>query len=147
MINLPQSEADALIAIEKHRVDDQFWDYPLPGGSVRIPLISYNGRENFHLDISRSNINLSGGKYQNRSRQIIVLVRLDFGGAPHRNPDDKEVPSPHIHIYREGYGDKWAFHVPKDKFPYLTDRWQMLNDFIRYCNIVKVPKINRGLFI
>ena len=101
-INLPQSEADALIAMEKHRVDDQIWDYPLQGESVRIPLISNNGRENFHLDISRSNINLTRGKFQNRSRQIIVLIRLDFGGPPHRNPNDEEVVSPHIHIYREG---------------------------------------------
>jgi len=145
-INLPQAEADALIAMEKHRIDDQLWDYPEPGGSIHIPLISSNGRENFHLDMSRSNINLMKGTYQNRSRQIVVLVRLDFGGQPHRNPDGEEVSSPHIHIYREGYSDKWAFPISNADFTDLTDSWQMLKDFMRYCNITRPPKIHRGLF-
>ena len=145
-INLPQAEADALIKMEKHRIDEQIWDYPDPGRAFHIPLISANGRESFLLDISRGNINLSKGTYQNRYRQIVILVRLDFGGQPHRNPDGQEIASHHIHIYREGYGDKWAFTLPNEDFVELTDRWQMLKDFMRYCNITKVPKIERGLF-
>jgi hypothetical protein len=35
-------------------------------------------------------------------------MRLDLDGPPHRNPDDEEIPWPHLHVYREGYGDKWA---------------------------------------
>lgn len=144
--NLPQDEADALIAIEKHRIDDQPWNYPDPGVSVHIPLISVNGRENFHLDISRSGINLLKGTYQNRTRQIVVLLRLDFGGQPHRNPDGEEIASPHLHIYREGFSDKWAFPVPTDRFSDLNDRWQTLLDFMRYCNVTSQPRIIRGLF-
>lgn len=30
-INLTQGEADALIALEKHRADDRQWDYPDAG--------------------------------------------------------------------------------------------------------------------
>jgi hypothetical protein len=111
-INPTQAEADALLAMEKHRIDDSRWDFPDPGESMHIPLVSANGRENFHLDIRRGKIDLSKGTYQNRSRQIVILARLDFGGPPHRNPDDIEVPSPHIHVYKEGYGDKWAIPLP-----------------------------------
>jgi len=144
-INLPQADADALLAMEKHRIDDQYWNFPDPGWSINIPLISINGREKFILDINRSAINLLKGTYQNRSRQIVILVRLDFGGQPHQNPDGEEIPSPHLHIYREGYGDKWAFPVPDD-FKNINDRWQTLNDFMQYCNITKQPMIIRGLF-
>ena len=76
----------------------------------------------------------------------MVLVRLDFGNQPHRNPDGDEVPSPHLHMYREGYGDKWAIQVPADRFPNLSDMWLALGDFMRFCNIVDRPNIIRGLF-
>jgi hypothetical protein len=145
-INLTQSEADALIAMEKIKMDDSRWDYPGLGGSLCIPLISRDKRENFMLDISRGKIDMLKGKYQNRARQIIILVRLDFGGQPHQNPDEQEIPSPHLHIYREGYGDKWAVPIPTDRFPNILDLWQTLEDFMDYCNIVEPPNIERGLF-
>jgi len=145
-INLTQAEAEALIAMEKHRLDDARWDYPSLGGSINIPLVSTDKREDFLLDISRGKIDLLKGTYQNRSRQIVVLVRLDFGGRPHRNPDDEEIPSPHLHIYREGYGDKWAVPVPADRFPDMNDLWRTLEDFMLYCNITEPPFIERGLF-
>ena len=146
-INPTQTEADQLLAIEKHRVDDQEWNYPGLGGQIRIPLISADKREDFFLDIERSTINLAKGKYQNRARHVVILARIDFGGAPHRNPDDAEITCPHLHLYREGYGDKWAFPLPLDRFPNPTDTWQTLDDFMRYCNITQPPLIRRGLGI
>jgi len=146
-VNLTQGEADALIAMEKHRANEDTYDYPgMGGGSICVALTSLDKREDFLLDVSRGRIDLRKGTYQNRSRQIVVLVRLDFGGQPHRNPDDVEVASPHLHIYREGYGDKWAFPVPADRFSNIADLWQTLEDFMRYCNITEVPFIRKGLF-
>ena len=52
-INLTQAEADALIAMEKYRLDDTRWDYPGLGGLISIPLVSKDKRENFLLDMSR----------------------------------------------------------------------------------------------
>jgi hypothetical protein len=145
-INLTQSEADSLIAMEKYRIDDTQWNYPGFGGSIIIPLISRDKREKFLLDISRGEIDLLKGTYQNRSRQVVVLVRLDFSGQPHRNPDGDEIPSPHLHIYREGYGDKWAMPLPLDQFPDINDLWQTLQNFIQFCHIIEPPIIQRGLF-
>lgn len=145
-INLTQAEADALIVMEKRRIDDTRWSYPGLGGAILIPLMSADKRENFSLDISRGRIDLLKGKYQNRARQVIVLARLDFGGQPHRNPDDEEIPSPHLHIYREGFGDKWASPVPAEHFSNMSDLWQTLNDFMDFCNIKEPPIIERGLF-
>lgn len=143
---LTQAEADALMKMEKHRSDDKQWDYPDLGRHVAIPLTSANRRESFLLDLRRGRINLAKGTYQTRARQIVILARLDFGGAPHRNPDGKEIGSPHLHLYREGFGDKWAFPVPSEHFLSSDDPWQMIEDFMRYCNITKPPLIQRGIF-
>ena len=145
-VNLTQAEADALIAIEKHRVNDDTCDFPLGGQSLMLPLHSRDRRETFTLDISRGRIDLMRGKYQNRARQTVILVRLDFGGPPHRNPDGAELACPHLHVYREGYGDKWAVSAPLDLFRNTSDLWITLYDFFRYCNVTQPPRIERGLF-
>lgn len=144
-IHLTQSEADALIALEKHRVSEAHHFYPT-SGSLVVALQSADKREQFLLDIRRGRIDMLKGKYQTRARQVVVLVRLDFGGAPHRNPDDREIGSPHLHLYREGYGDKWAVEVPAEHFSRMSDLWGTLEDFMRYCQVTKPPHIERGLF-
>jgi Family of unknown function (DUF6978) len=146
-INLTQAEADALIALEKHRVNDDRSDFPTAGERLELPLQSVDRREQFLLDLSRGRIDLAKVKMQNRGRQVVVLVRLDLGGAPHRNPDDEEVLAPHLHVYREGFGDKWATPVPVDQFRDTRDVWTTLEDFLRFCNITQPPVIERGLFI
>lgn len=145
-INLTQAEADALIAMEKRRASDERVDFPMGGQSVVLPLQSADRREQFLLDLSRGRIDLLKVKMQNRGRQVVVLVRLDLGGAPHRNPDDTEIATPHLHVYREGYGDKWATAVPAERFRNVADVWTTLEDFLRYCNVTQPPQIERGLF-
>ena len=100
-MNLTQAEAAALIAMEKHRVTEARSDFPMGGQSLVLALQSADKREQFMLDLRRARIDLRKVKMQNRGRQVVVLVRLDLGGAPHRNPDDVEVPAPHLHIYRD----------------------------------------------
>ena len=80
-----------------------------------------------------------------------VRRHADVGARPDtirsgRNPDGKEVASPHLHIYREGFGDKWAYPVPADRFPNVEDAWLTLHDFMQFCNIVLQPTFSRGLF-
>lgn len=145
-INLTQAEADALIALEKHRVNDDRSDFPTAGERLELPLQSADRREQFLLDLSRGRIDLTKVKMQNRGRQVVVLIRLDVGGAPHRNPDDEEVPAPHLHVYREGFGDKWATPLSADSFRDTTDVWTTMEDFMRLCNITQPPVIERGLF-
>jgi len=80
-INLTQADADVLLSMEKHKVDDTPYEYPSLGGGVRIPLQSLDKRELFFLDITRSQVVLTKGTYQNRARGVAILARLDFGGA------------------------------------------------------------------
>ena len=110
-----------------------------------MPLLSPDKRESFFLDITRSQINLTKGTYQNRARAVAILARLDFGGAPHRNPDDEEIPCPHLHLYRERYGDRWATSLPAERFSDAGDPWLLL-EFMQFVNITVPPDIRRGLF-
>ena len=144
-IDLTQDEADALIAMPKLRTNDDVTYYPNPGDSLVIPLRSDDKTEDFLLDIRRGRIDLMKATYQNRARKTIVLVRLDLNGAPHRNPDGDEIACPHLHIYREGYGDKWAGPIPADSFSDSADQWAALLDFMRYCNITEPPDIQKGI--
>ena len=143
-LDLTQDEADALLQMEKRRADVLDWDYPSLGGSISIPLVSTDGREQFLLDLRVGGIQLAKRTYQNRARRVVILARLDSGGPPHRNPDDADVPSPHLHLYREGYGDKWAFPVPSG-FADLANPLQTLGDFLRYCGVTEPPSIRARL--
>ena len=145
-INLTQNEANRLLKLPKRKVDNQKWNYPSLGGKISIPLNSDDKHEEFILDISKGQIDLLRGKQQNRARQVIVLARIDFGGPPHRNPDGVEIPCPHIHLYKEGYGDKWAYPIPIEKFPNINDPSITIDDFMDYCNIVEKPIIQMGLY-
>jgi len=145
-MDLTQGEAEALMVMEKHRANDDCCYFPMGGQNLVLPLHSPDKREHFLLDVSVGRIDLLKVKMQNRGRQVVVLVRLDLGGPPHRNPDDEEIPSPHLHVYREGYGDKWAQPIPPDRFPRIDDSPGTLEDFMQFCNIREPPRIERTLF-
>jgi hypothetical protein len=103
-------------------------------------------RENFVLDITRAQIKLTKATYQNRARQAIILMRLDLDGRPHRNPDRVQIPCPHLHIYREGFGDKWAIAAPADRYGNPTDLFLMCEAFLQHCNITGPSRMQLGLF-
>jgi hypothetical protein len=145
-LDLTQPEADALIAMEKFRVDDDVHDYPTAGGQLTLPLLSRDKRESFFLDITRGRIDFHKGTYQNRAKLVIPLVRVDFGGHPHTNPDGETIQTPHIHVYREGFGDKYASPLPAESFPNTDDPWKILQSFYTFCSIVEPPNVRQGLF-
>ena len=143
--NLAQNDADALISMRKVRADENVRNVSLPQSLV-VPLVSEDKREHFQLDIRSGRIDLSKVTYQTRGRQVVVLIRLDVGGPPHRNPDGNEMPCPHLHLYREGYGDKWAVPVPIDKFTDLNDHWKTLHEFMDFCAVEVRPCFQKGVF-
>ena len=145
-IEITQAEADSLIAMEKRFVDDNDWTFPAAGERVGIALTSADKRESFTLDVTRAQIKLTKATYQNRARQAIILMRLDLDGSPHRNPDGTEVPCPHLHVYKEGYGDKWANPAPADRYNNTLDLFATCEAFLQHCNITGASKMQKGLF-
>jgi len=145
-LNITQDEADALIAVEKVCVDETAWLFSSEGHRLSVGLTSADKRENFTLDITRAQIKLTKATFQNRARQAIILMRLDLDGPSHRNPDGREIPCPHLHVYREGFGDKWAYPAPSDRYPDTQDLFSAFGAFMRHCNVTTPPRIERGLF-
>ncbi|MBT9151712.1 MAG: hypothetical protein DDT40_01908 [candidate division WS2 bacterium] len=156
---LTQSEADALIDLQKKRAEKEVYNFPLPGKILIIPITSMDERESFLIDINRGSIRLTKCTYQERYQRIIILARLDVDGPPHSNPEVMNVPfsylapyngqtifCPHLHLYVEGFMDKWAVPAPSDKFPITEDIGVTLDDFFRYCNVIEPPLVQRSLF-
>ena len=87
---------------------------------------------------------MSKYRVQERARTVYVLVRVDIGGAPHTNPDGEVVLCPHIHLYKEGFDDKWAY--PLNDFPFTNtdDIVITLQEFASFCNILDLPNIQRS---
>lgn len=156
---LTQAEADALIALQKKRKRNEVYTFPPPGRTLSIPIISLDGKEDFLIDVNRGQIRLTKCSYQERYETTNILLRLDIDGARHTNPEVLAVPllhlapyngrtidCPHLHLYVEGFMDKWAIPAPQDKFTDTTNLYTSLQDFFRYCNIIEIPTIQSGLF-
>ena len=145
-ITLTDEEADYLIKVEKLCLETKEFKFPFNGGKVVIPLVSKDKKEEFLLDINRASIDINKNTFQNRVRKCIKLVRLDLGGAPHRNPDGKEIGTPHIHIYKNGYEDKFAYELPEFFLTCKTIK-DYFYKFLEYCNVTKKTNIEMGLFV
>jgi hypothetical protein len=137
---LTQAAADHLIEMLKKIDKPKLFLFPLAGDRRTIDVVSLNGRENFIMDIQRSRIKISKCTYQNRYRKDIILLRLDLGGSPHTNPDGVTIACPHLHIYKEGFEDRWAYALP-DEFSVDEDLITKLIEFLEYCKIQNTDKL------
>ncbi len=153
-----QSEADFLIKMPKKRARNENYFFPYPGSSLVIPIVSTDEIETFLIDVNRGQIRLTKCSYQERYQGTFILVRLDVDGSPHPNPEVEAVPlsflepyngvtlpTPHLHLYVEGFMDKWAIPAPSNKFPQTNDLFSTLEDFFRFCNVIEQPLIQRRL--
>ena len=143
--SISQADAETLLHMDKMPLNDESFAFPDLGGRIEVPLVSIDHRELFSLDINRKRISLKTG-FQTRGRHALILARLDFA-SPHRNPDGTEVGVPHLHLYREGFGDRWATALPEGLLSDPDDAWQVLNDFMAYCCVVQKPNLVRSLFV
>ena len=133
------------MAAAKNYTGSQKFNFPEMGQKLHIPLFSEDLREEFLLDVRTMRIDFSKCSLQNRVRKSIVLARLDLGNSVHRNPDKTVVTGNHIHIYKEGFDDKFAYPLPQ-LFVDCRDSYDFLEKFMDYCNVKKKPIIERGLF-
>ncbi|MGR3311391.1 MAG: DUF6978 family protein [Candidatus Brocadiales bacterium] len=155
---LTQDKVNALLALKKKTIKKGIYDFPQGGKHLTIPIISLDEREAFLLDVNRRSIRLTKCTYQERYQGPFILVRLDVDGPPHPNPEVEVVPlpylavyngitllGPHLHIYVEGFMDKWAIPAPEDTFSRTHDLYDTLFDFFNYCNIVEPPIIQKSV--
>lgn len=144
---LSQQEADVLLAMIKILMHRGPLKIPEPGNELKLEVVSESENERFIIDINRKGKLKVRCTYQTRYRKSIILLRIDLIGGKHMNPDGTIVECPHIHIYREGFEDRWAYPLNdimdiKDSF----DLIEVLLKFLEYNNIRNIPdEINESL--
>lgn len=157
---LTQAEADALFTLPKKPKSIGPYGFPFAGGKLLLEFVSLDEREIFLFNINRSSMEVAKCTYQKRARQVEILRRLDVGGSSHPNPEVEsvpldilapyngiEIPCPHVHIYVEGFADKWAIPAPMELINSDSDLHSLAEGFLRYCNVQEMPIIQRGLFL
>ena len=138
---LTQTEADQFMAMEKRFLRPPAAIAIPPGADDTYELAGPNDREKFLLDVWRGTFRLSKLRFQNRVRTVVVLVRLDVDGAPHTNPDGERLSGTHLHLFREGYDDRWAYPVDPSNFNLLSDPGSTFRDFCAFCKIEAPPPV------
>jgi hypothetical protein len=149
-LKIEQREADRLRRLDKVIAEDKQYNFPAPGEGIRIPLISVNGQERFILDIHRGKRRMFKCTYQERYGVVAVLVRLDMNPSRHVNPyvlfppdgfeqyNGMQFDDAHLHLYVEGWGDKWAIPASNEGFFDPTNISELSDNFTRfltYCNV------------
>lgn len=138
---LAKAEADHFIQMAKHFVRPPAFITIPAGCDNTYEVAGPNDRDQFLLDVWRGRLRLTKLKFQNRVQTAIVLVRLDVDGAPHTNPDGGRLPGTHVHLFQEGYDDKWAYPIDPAIFSRLSDPAQTFHDFCAFCKIESPPPV------
>jgi len=108
-------------------------------------IVAIDTKDTFILDYNIGTIKLEKYTYNKRYRNTIILLRFDSFGR-HTNPDGKVFDGPHVHIYRENYGDKYAYNVSEIGINTDMGKSDVLEKFLQYCNVVNCPIIESTLF-
>lgn len=145
---LTQDEFEYILGLEKEfSENDNILLGPNPISWSR-DIKSKTTKDMFILGFRRASIEVKKFTYNKRFRSCITLLRYDSMGA-HTNPvgtDEKRFDGPHVHLYREGFEDKWAFPVSSIGVDSSDDISGVLAKIFKYCNIATHPIIVGSLF-
>lgn len=142
---ITQSEFDYLITIDKRfEKADELVLGPAPISWERN-IIAIKTKDTFILDFYRGSFELSKYTYNKRYRQTIILLRYDAKGR-HTNPDGITFDGPHVHIYKEGFDDKFAYPVTDIGIDKMDEMEAILEKFLTYCNVKSIPSIQTTMF-
>jgi hypothetical protein len=142
---LTQIEFDHIMSLQK-QFEDSITPLILGPGPIRWTriLVSTETKEEFIMDYRKGHISISKFTINHRFRNSVNLLRYDHTGR-HTNPDGVTLDGPHIHLYREGFDDKFA--VPATEMGInISDEIQLIfRKVLQICNIQNSPAINLNL--
>lgn len=140
---ITQEEYNYIISLKKEFKESKRIDLDKEFSS---DIIAIETRDTFILDYHIGTIDLKKFTYNKRYKKTIILLRFDSSGR-HTNPDGQIFDGPHVHIYKEGYDDKFAFPVSKiDIDENNINKVEVLRKFLQYCNVVNCPPIQGSIF-
>lgn len=149
-----QSELNELIQSLKRIIsDDNIIN--IPDINKKEQLQSKSRSEFFIIDLNRQGTKVKRFTLQLRAQRFkdLPLLRLDLVGPSHQNPpgdfpnSEMRIPCPHIHIAKEGFGDRIAYPLDSETANlYLTteqldDLVQVTKTFLQKCNIINLDDL------
>jgi hypothetical protein len=85
--------------------------HPSNGDKLKLHLKNSLNQDNFELNISTHSIRIEKTNYHLQENRILPLLRLEVFATPHKNPNGEKISENHLHIYKEGFEDRWAYPV------------------------------------
>ena len=134
MSDLSQSEFDFLMSLEKEFEDKStivLGPAPLQW-SRRLKSTTTN--DNFSLDFYRGTFKIQKYTYNHRYNQTLAVFRFDSFGT-HTNPDGEKLTGFHVHLYKEGFGDKFAYPASEFGIDETDSMDIVLQKFLVYCKV------------
>ncbi|MBA7515330.1 hypothetical protein ES705_07369 [subsurface metagenome] len=142
---ITQAEFDYLIKLEKRfETSHELVLGPAPLSWERN-INAIKTKDTFIFDFYRGSFELSKYTYNKRYRQTIILLRYDANGR-HTNPDGATFDGPHVHIYKEGFDDKFAYPVTDIGIDETDGMKAVLEKFLIYRNVKSIPSIQTTMF-
>ena len=134
---LSQSEAEGLIAVRKVFIERTPLTVNRPFNEQRQLRSDREPYETFYLNITQTAIEF--GRYSTVTRffQIPLIRACVNPDYVHPNPDGTEVKGSHIHIYKEGFLDRFAYPLSERGFT-ETAMVPFIRAFLTYCNIENI---------
>jgi hypothetical protein len=145
-MSISQQEFEYLLKLDKEFEDlsNRIQLGPAPIQWTR-KLISSGNHETFFFDFYRGSFELSKYTFNKRYRQTIIMLRYDNGGRD-TNPDGVLIIGPHVHLYKEGYNDKFAYPISEIKANSSDSMEEVLKKIMQFCNVNKMPTIEVPMF-
>jgi hypothetical protein len=134
MIDLSQAEFDFLMGLEKEFEDKSTIVLGPPPLQWSRKLTSTTTNDTFSLDFYRGTFKIQKYTYNHRYKQTLVIFRFDSFGV-HTNPDGGKVTGFHIHVYKEGFGDKFAYPASDFGIEETDSMVVILQKFLVYCKV------------
>ena len=136
---LKQQDFERLLKLPKKFLTTDKLEISIAPSSWTRKVISIDNEYEFLLDFYRGRYDLTRFTINKRYKTNIVLLRFDSGGT-HKNPDGKIIRGAHIHLYKEGYEDKFAY--PVSDFGILESDIgieKVFTKLLNFCNFVEMP--------
>lgn len=116
------------------------------GFKYKDKLVNDNSKNsyNLHLNYGRIDVDkVSITTVHNESGK--VLVRLDLNPRKHINPDGTIVDTDHVHIYKEGYDERFAYPLDSEEFknifPDKENMALLLKSYLDFIKTISIPEI------
>lgn len=134
-ILIPDKEFQRLLSLKKTFTSD--FELPTENDKAYF-ILRTDTKESFQLNIERKN---TYEVYKSKTQTAYYkepLLRIEVDAPPHTNPDGTLIGRNHIHIYREGFGLRWAYPLQDFHDIYFKDPFDFPVLFADFCNYFNI---------